>query len=114
MPIDPSAKIAANVELAPDVAVGPGVIIDGPSRIGAGTRILAHAYIGPYTTMGAKQRRRLRGHHRLRPPGLRLHRARRATPSSAITTSSGSTSPSTGAPSRGAPPGWGTTIFSWP
>ena len=52
MPIDPSAKVAANVELAPDVVVGPGVIIDGPSRIGAGTRILAHAYIGPYTTMG--------------------------------------------------------------
>jgi UDP-N-acetylglucosamine acyltransferase len=52
MPIDPSAKVAANVELAPDVAVGPGVIIDGPGRIGAGTRILAHAYIGPYTTIG--------------------------------------------------------------
>ena len=33
--------------------MGPGVIIDGPSRIGAGTRILAHAYIGPYTTIGA-------------------------------------------------------------
>jgi UDP-N-acetylglucosamine acyltransferase len=53
MPIDPSARIAANVELAPDVEVGPGAIIDGPSRIGAGTRILAHAYIGPYTTIGA-------------------------------------------------------------
>jgi UDP-N-acetylglucosamine acyltransferase len=52
MPIDPSARIAANVELAPDVEVGPGVTIDGPSRIGAGCRILAHAYIGPYTTMG--------------------------------------------------------------
>jgi UDP-N-acetylglucosamine acyltransferase len=53
MPIDPSARIAADVELAADVEVGPGVIIDGPSRIGAGTRILAHAYIGPYTTIGA-------------------------------------------------------------
>jgi UDP-N-acetylglucosamine acyltransferase len=52
MPIDPSARIAANVELAPDVTVGPGVIIDGPSRIGAGTRILAHAYIGPHTSIG--------------------------------------------------------------
>jgi UDP-N-acetylglucosamine acyltransferase len=52
MPIDPSAQIAADVELASDVSVGPGVIIDGPSRIGAGTRILAHAYIGPYTTIG--------------------------------------------------------------
>ena len=47
MAIDPSARIAPEVELAPDVSVGPGVIIDGPSRIGAGTRILAHAYIGP-------------------------------------------------------------------
>jgi len=52
MAIDPSARIAPDVELAPDVEVGPGVIIDGPSRIGAGCRILAHAYIGPYTTMG--------------------------------------------------------------
>ena len=52
MAIDPSARIAPDVELAPDVSVGPGAIIDGPSRIGAGCRILAHAYIGPYTTMG--------------------------------------------------------------
>jgi len=52
MPIDPSARIAPQVDLAPDVEVGPGVIIDGPSRIGAGTRVLAHAYIGPYTTIG--------------------------------------------------------------
>lgn len=52
MPIDPSARIADNVELAADIEVGPGVIIDGPSRIGAGTRILAHAYIGPFTTIG--------------------------------------------------------------
>lgn len=52
MPIDPSARIAPEVELAPDVEVGPGVIIEGPSRIGPGCRILAHAYIGPYTTMG--------------------------------------------------------------
>ncbi|MDP3181213.1 MAG: acyl-ACP--UDP-N-acetylglucosamine O-acyltransferase [Desulfobaccales bacterium] len=52
MSIDPSAKIASEVDLAPEVKVGPGVIIDGPSRIGAGTRILAHAYIGPYTTIG--------------------------------------------------------------
>jgi UDP-N-acetylglucosamine acyltransferase len=52
MPIDPSARVAANVDLAPDVSVGPGVTIDGPSLIGAGCRILAHAYIGPYTTLG--------------------------------------------------------------
>ncbi|MDI6853302.1 MAG: acyl-ACP--UDP-N-acetylglucosamine O-acyltransferase [Deltaproteobacteria bacterium] len=52
MRIDPSARIAPEVELAEDVEVGPGVIIDGPSKIGAGTRILAHAYIGPFTTIG--------------------------------------------------------------
>lgn len=52
MLIDATARISPEVELAPDVAVGPGVIIEGPSRIGAGTRILAHAYIGPYTTIG--------------------------------------------------------------
>jgi UDP-N-acetylglucosamine acyltransferase len=53
MHIDPSARIAPEVELADGVEVGPGVIIDGPSRIGADTRILAHAYIGPFTTIGA-------------------------------------------------------------
>ncbi len=52
MTIDPTARIDPDVELAPDVTVGPGVIIEGPSRIGAGTRILARAYIGPYTTIG--------------------------------------------------------------
>ena len=53
MSIDPTARLAPDVDLAPDVEVGPGVIIEGPSRIGAGSRILAHAYIGPYTTIGA-------------------------------------------------------------
>ncbi|MBM4274538.1 MAG: acyl-ACP--UDP-N-acetylglucosamine O-acyltransferase [Deltaproteobacteria bacterium] len=52
MPIDPTARIAPDVDLDPSVEVGPGVIIDGPTRIGAGTRIQAHAYIGPYTTIG--------------------------------------------------------------
>jgi UDP-N-acetylglucosamine acyltransferase len=52
MSIDSTARIAPEVELAHDVMVGPGVIIEGPSRIGAGTRIQAHAYIGPYTTIG--------------------------------------------------------------
>lgn len=52
MRIDPSARIAPDAELAAGVEVGPGVIIDGPSKIGAGTRILAHAYIGPFTTIG--------------------------------------------------------------
>ena len=36
MSIDPTAKIAADAELAPGVEVGPGVIIEGPSKIGAG------------------------------------------------------------------------------
>jgi UDP-N-acetylglucosamine acyltransferase len=52
MPIDPTARIAPDVDLDPTVDVGPGVIIDGPTKIGASTRILAHAYIGPYTTIG--------------------------------------------------------------
>ena len=53
MPVDPTARIAPDVELAAGVEVGPGAIIEGPSRIGPGTRILAHAYIGPHTTIGA-------------------------------------------------------------
>jgi UDP-N-acetylglucosamine acyltransferase len=52
MQIDPTARLAADVELAPEVEIGPGVIIDGPTRIGRGTRIQAHVYIGPYTTIG--------------------------------------------------------------
>lgn len=52
MRIDQSARIAPEVELAEGVEVGPGVIIDGPTKIGAGTRILAHAYLGPFTTIG--------------------------------------------------------------
>ncbi|MBM4284672.1 MAG: acyl-ACP--UDP-N-acetylglucosamine O-acyltransferase [Deltaproteobacteria bacterium] len=52
MTIDPTARIAPQVELAADVEVGPWVIIDGPTSIGAGTRLLARAYVGPYTTIG--------------------------------------------------------------
>lgn len=52
MNIDPTARLGAEVELAPGVEIGPGVIIAGPTRIGAGTKIQAHAYIGPYTTIG--------------------------------------------------------------
>jgi UDP-N-acetylglucosamine acyltransferase len=54
MSIDNTARISPEAELAPGVTVGPGVIIEGPSRIGPGTRILAHAYIGPHTTIGAE------------------------------------------------------------
>jgi UDP-N-acetylglucosamine acyltransferase len=54
MAIDPTARVAPGVELGEGVEVGPGAIIEGPSRIGAGTRILAHAYIGPFTTIGAR------------------------------------------------------------
>ncbi len=54
MVIDPTARIAPEVELGAGVEVGPGVIIQGPSRIGPGTRLLANAYIGPYTTIGAR------------------------------------------------------------
>jgi UDP-N-acetylglucosamine acyltransferase len=52
MNIDATARIGTDVELAPGVEIGPGVIIDGPAKIGAGTRIQARAYIGPYTTIG--------------------------------------------------------------
>ncbi len=52
MNIEATARIGADVELAPGVDIGPGVIIDGPTQIGAGTKIQARAYIGPYTTIG--------------------------------------------------------------
>ncbi len=53
MSIDPTARVAPEADLAPGVEVGLGAIIEGPSKIGPGTRILAHAYIGPHTTIGA-------------------------------------------------------------
>jgi len=44
--IDPAAEIDSSVE------IGPYVIIEGPVRIGAGSRLMAHAFISSNTEIG--------------------------------------------------------------
>lgn len=44
--IDPTAEVDKSAE------IGPYVIIEAESKIGAGTRIMAHAVIGKYTEIG--------------------------------------------------------------
>jgi UDP-N-acetylglucosamine acyltransferase len=50
--IHPTAIVGADVDLDESVEVGPWAIIEGPSRIGAGTTIGPRAYVGPYTEIG--------------------------------------------------------------
>lgn len=54
--IHPTAIIGSGVELANDVTVGPFAVIEGPSRIGAGSRIDAHAVIHRFVRMGRGNR----------------------------------------------------------
>lgn len=51
--IHPTAVIGREVELAPDVQVGPYAIIDGPVTIGPGCLIEGHACLTGPLTMGA-------------------------------------------------------------
>ena len=52
MPIHPTAIVDARAELANDVEIGPYVVIEGPVRLGARTRVLAHATVVGDTTLG--------------------------------------------------------------
>ena len=51
--IHPSAILSGAVELADDVEIGPFCLIDGRIRIGARTRLIAHATILGDTAIGA-------------------------------------------------------------
>ena len=51
-----TAIIDANVEIAPNVTIGPYSVIYGPCRIGAGTVIGPHVVVHPYTTIGERCR----------------------------------------------------------
>jgi len=53
MPIHPTAIVDARAVLADDVAIGPYAVIEGPVRLGARTRVLAHATVVGDTTLGA-------------------------------------------------------------
>lgn len=53
MPIHPTAIIDARAEVDAHAEIGPYVVIDGPVRVGPGTRVLAHATLLGWTRIGA-------------------------------------------------------------
>ncbi|MDH3444780.1 MAG: acyl-ACP--UDP-N-acetylglucosamine O-acyltransferase [Deltaproteobacteria bacterium] len=53
MSIHPTAVIDPRADIAADVTIGPYVVIDGPVKIGRGTRVMAHAYVTGWTDIGA-------------------------------------------------------------
>jgi UDP-N-acetylglucosamine acyltransferase len=52
MPIHPTAVVDPRAEIDPTANIGPYVVIEGPVRVGAGTRVLAHAYLCGDTAIG--------------------------------------------------------------
>jgi len=52
MAIHPTAIVSPRADLDPSVEVGPYAIIEDNVRIGAGTRVMAHAFITGHTEIG--------------------------------------------------------------
>lgn len=52
MAIHPTAIVSPRAELDPTVEVGPYAIIEDNVRIGAGTRVMAHAFLTGHTEIG--------------------------------------------------------------
>lgn len=50
--VHPSSVLAKDVELGEGVVIGPFCVVEGPSRIGAGTHLKSHAVVGPHTEIG--------------------------------------------------------------
>jgi UDP-3-O-[3-hydroxymyristoyl] glucosamine N-acyltransferase len=50
--IHPTAVIGPHVELGEEISIGPGVVIEEVTLVGAGTRIEAGAVIGSYVSIG--------------------------------------------------------------
>jgi UDP-N-acetylglucosamine acyltransferase len=53
MPIHPTALIDARAEIDAEADIGPYVVVDGPVQVGPRTRVLAHATLTGWTTIGA-------------------------------------------------------------
>jgi UDP-N-acetylglucosamine acyltransferase len=53
MAIHPTAVIDPSAEIDSSVEIGPYVVIEGPVQIGPGTRVLTHAYLCGWTTIGS-------------------------------------------------------------
>ncbi|RMG29201.1 MAG: acyl-ACP--UDP-N-acetylglucosamine O-acyltransferase [Gammaproteobacteria bacterium] len=54
--IHPTAIVGSDVELAPDVEVGPYSVLEGPLQVGAGTKIGPHVVIRGPTRIGRDNR----------------------------------------------------------
>jgi UDP-N-acetylglucosamine acyltransferase len=52
--IHPTSVVGVDVELAPDVVVGPLCLLDGKIRLGRGTRLIGHVTILGITEFGAE------------------------------------------------------------
>ena len=52
MSIHPTAVIDPKAEIDSHAEIGPYVVVDGPVRIGSGTRVMAHAYLCGFTEIG--------------------------------------------------------------
>jgi UDP-N-acetylglucosamine acyltransferase len=52
MPIHPTALVDPRAEIHSAADIGPYVVIEGPVRVGPGTRILAHAFVTGNTEIG--------------------------------------------------------------
>lgn len=52
MPIHPTAIIDPRAQVHPEAEIGPYVVIDGPVRVGRGTRVQAHATLMGCTEIG--------------------------------------------------------------
>jgi UDP-N-acetylglucosamine acyltransferase len=52
MAIHPTACVDPRAEIDPSAEIGPVAVIDGPVRIGPGTRVMAHAVVAGRTTLG--------------------------------------------------------------
>jgi UDP-N-acetylglucosamine acyltransferase len=50
--INPTAVIDPRAEIHPEAEIGPYVVIDGPVKIGRGTRVMAHSYLTGWTEIG--------------------------------------------------------------
>ncbi|HZP40855.1 MAG TPA: acyl-ACP--UDP-N-acetylglucosamine O-acyltransferase [Candidatus Binatia bacterium] len=54
MPIHPTAVVDRRAEIDPTADIGPYVVVDGPVRVGARTRVMPYAFLtGPRTEIGA-------------------------------------------------------------
>lgn len=52
--IHPTAVVSVDADIHPTAAVGPYAVIEGPVRVGAGTRIAAHAVVRGPTELGER------------------------------------------------------------